>query len=132
MALLGVKVPHDALKVGTATKTFRFFPHMVCALEAGLLSLENGVTKMPLMAILYLNQIVKVIPLDVADPFLVDWGNLEVVAALSLHLILRFAALRKVTEMQLSEFRPIITAVKLLCKYLERKICNFSILVRKK
>jgi len=35
----------------------------------------------------------------------VAWGNLEVVAAVSLHLILRFAALRKVTEIQFSEFR---------------------------
>jgi hypothetical protein len=105
VALLGIEVRDDALKVGTTDQNSSVFPTYGKCMEDGLLSLENGVTKMPLMAILYLNQIVKVIPLDVADPFLVDWGNLEVVAAVSLHLTLRFAALRKVTEMQLSEFR---------------------------
>jgi len=81
VALLGVEVPDDALKVGTTDQKVSVFPTYGKCKEDDLLSLENGMTKMPLMAIFYLNQMVKVIYSDVGDHFLVDWEDLEVVAA---------------------------------------------------
>jgi len=105
---MGSRIQNADARVGTTDMTDPLFPTYRDCVNAGMLSIDEftKTLSMPLMGLMVLDQLVRLLPDGINDPFSPTWQSFEFIGAASLYMRLLLARNRKQSDILARELRP--------------------------